>query len=129
MIFAVEVWNKLYRATLIKERLFPEILLGEDAAWTPYVLSYAKRICYIDEFLYEYDRATHEGTLGSQWLYKAKGERFEMYKNIVRFYLKAGNPERRETLKMYAKRFLQMWSQVYDDVAYLKLCEEVDKMF
>ena len=129
VIFAVEVWNKLYRATLIKERLFPEILLGEDAAWTPYVLSYAKRICYIDEFLYEYDRATHEGTLGSQWLYKAKGERFEMYKNIVRFYLKAGNPERRETLKMYAKRFLQMWSQVYDDVAYLKLCEEVDKMF
>ncbi len=52
-----------------------------------------------------------------------------MYKNIVTFYLKVGNPERREMLKKLAKRFLLMWSQIYGDTAYMKLCEEIDETF
>ena len=55
-IAMVAVWNKLYKASLVKERLFPELFLGEDGAWTPYILSYADRICYLNDCSYEYDR-------------------------------------------------------------------------
>ena len=65
VIFSVEVWNKLYHVSLIKERLFPEILLGEDAAWTPYIFSYVNKVCFLNKHLYEYDRSFREGTLGT----------------------------------------------------------------
>ena len=128
-IYSVEIWNKLYRSSLVKGHLFPELFLGEDAAWTPYILSFSERICYIDDFLYEYDRTIRPKTLADQWLNQAKNERFMMYKNIVMFYIRNGSPEKRGIMKMVAKRFLLMWSQIYNDSAYIKLCEDIDNIF
>lgn len=46
------IWNKLYRTSLVKEHLFAIGVTFEDDAWTPYVLSYAKHICYVNVHLY-----------------------------------------------------------------------------
>ncbi len=129
LIFSVAVWNKLYRSSLVKERLFPEIFLGEDEAWTPYILSFTDRICYLNDFLYEYDRVIRKNTLEEQWMKKTKEERFIMYKDITVFYLKKGNPDRRRFLKMLARGYLLGRSQLYGDAEYEKLWRELDKIF
>lgn len=56
------IWNKLYSAALVKAHPFAIHVTFEDDAWTPYVLSYAKRICYINAHLYEYDRTIRATT-------------------------------------------------------------------
>ena len=129
LIFSVMVWNKLYRSNLVKERLFPEFFLGEDGAWTPYILSYANGICYLNDYLYEYDRVIRPNTLEGQWMNKAKEERFMMYKNMVMFYLKNGNPEKMRFLKMLARDNLLGWGRVFGDAEYEKLWGELDKIF
>ncbi len=129
LIFSVMVWNKLYRSTLVKGHLLPEFFLGEDGAWTPYILSYANGICYLNDYLYEYDRAIRSNTLENQWMNKSKEERFLMYKNIVTFYLKNGNPEKMGFLKMLAKSNLLGWGRIFEDVEYEKLWRELDKIF
>ena len=126
MIFSVGVWNKIYRASLIRERLFPEYFLGEDGAWTPYILSYADKICYINGYLYEYDRIIRKSTLEGQWMDKSPKERFSMYRNIVTFYLKNGNPGKIGFLKMLAKSNLLGWKRIYGDPDYEKLWEELN---
>lgn len=46
----VVVWNKMYRASLINKYKFP-ILPYDDVAWTPCILLYAEKICYLNVFL------------------------------------------------------------------------------
>ena len=122
LIFSVMVWNKLYRASLVKEHLFPEFFLGEDGAWTPCILSFADSICYLNDRLYEYDRSIRENTLEDQWSIQSQYERFMRYKNIVTFYLEHGNIERIKFLKELAKRNLLGWGA---DDKYEKLWGEI----
>lgn len=110
------VWNKLYRTTLVKEHLFPQAVY-EDEAWTPYVLSYAERICYLNANFYEYDRSDCGSSLIDKWARKSKDKIFLDHKKSILFYMEHGNPKRLELLKKLAKSELALFSRTtaYDE--------------
>lgn len=120
------VWNKLYRASLVKEHLFP-LIRFEDEAWTPYILSYAKNICYLDDCFYEYDRSIRSGSLVDQWAVKSKEEVFQDHKRSILFYLKQGNPERIEVLRKLAKSELHSFAKAFKYDKYEMLREQIEE--
>ena len=119
------VWNKLYRTSLIKEYLFP-LIRYEDEAWTPYVLSYADRICYRNDLSYEYDRSTCTGSLVDQWAGKSKEEVFQDHKRSILFYLEHGNPQRLGLLKELAKRELNSFAKAMQYAGYQELRNQIE---
>ena len=125
VMFATVIWNKLYRASLVKTYLLPPLPL-EDGAWTPYLLSYIDRICYLNDCSYEWDRIFRDNTLMNKLLSKSKEECFEMYKDTVVFYLNNGNPKRMNFLKMLAKRQLLELGRVYAYDAYERLWNQIE---
>lgn len=120
------VWNKLYRASLVKDHLFP-LIIYEDEAWTPYILSYAKEICYLNDCSYEYDRSICNGSLVDKWGRKLKEEVFQDHKGAVLFYLENGNPERLELLKELAKSELSFFGRVMAYNEYEMLREQIEE--
>ena len=122
------IWNKLYRASLVKEHRFPEIMF-DDEAWTPYILSYGDKICYLDAALYEYDRSIRNGTLVDKWFRKAADEIFQDHKRAILFYLEHGNPERMELLKEFAKSEMGLFSRTTKYEEYGKLWIQIEGMF
>ena len=121
------IWNKLYRASLVKEHLLP-LIRYEDEAWTPYVLSYADKICYLDEGGYEYDRSNCSNSLVDQWARKSKEEVFGDHKRSILFYLEQGNPKRLGELKELAKSELTSFAKVFAYDGYKELREEVERI-
>lgn len=121
------VWNKIYKASLVKDHMFGKNIY-EDEAWTPYVLSYAKNICYINEHLYEFDRVIRSGTAGDALLGRPIEERFKDHKDIVMFFLNNGNPEKWELLKRLALVYLRSYVSYYSYPKYRELKEEVERM-
>lgn len=119
------IWNKLYRASIVKEHLFPAIMF-DDEAWTPYILSYADTICYLDGKLYEYDRSIRNGTLVDKWFRKSEEEIFQDHKRAILFYLKHGRPEKKELLKEFAKSELGLFSRTSGYDEYKKLWEQIE---
>lgn len=119
------VWNKLYRASLVKEHLFP-LIRFEDEAWTPCILSYAEKICYLNGCFYEYDRRNRGNSLVDQWAFKSKEEVFQDHKRSILFYLQHGNPKRKEMLKRLAKSELALFSRVTSYVEYGKFQEQIE---
>lgn len=127
-LYTVVVWNKLYRASLIKDRLFPLLSVGEDSAWSPCILSYADRICYLNDYSYEYDRIVNSSTLTDKWRENiSEDRRFMSYKNVLYFYLENGNPERINRLKQLAKQDLANARRVYADDVYERLWQQIDE--
>lgn len=124
----VVVWNKLYRASLVKAHLFP-VLVYDDEAWTPYILSYADKICYLDDLSYEYDRMIRSNTLVNKWHHQHQHEKFMFLKKTIMFYLENGNPDRLELLKELAKNRLTRCKISYGYEEYEKLWEEINKIF
>lgn len=63
----VAMWNKIYRAELVKAHPLPEIK-KEDASWIPVIYSYAQNFCYVSEPLYCYDRTVtnHKSTVTTE---------------------------------------------------------------
>lgn len=118
------VWNKLYRASLVKERLFPKLRF-EDEAWTPYVLSYAEKVCYINGYGYEYDRTICPDSLIIKGFSRPKEEMFLDHKNSILFYLEHGNPERRGLLKELAMSELGLFSRTMGYDEYKKLLKQI----
>ncbi|MCI8799084.1 MAG: glycosyltransferase [Lachnospiraceae bacterium] len=120
--------NKLYRASLVKTHLFP-MLLAEDDAWNLYILSYADKICYLNGHLYEWDRTIRKSTLSDKIVKRSKDELFKLYKEAVLFYMKNGNPNRRDTLKKLAKTHLLLLEKynAYDE--YGKLWKQIEETF
>lgn len=125
---ASEIWNKLYRSSLLKKHPIPAIL-GDDVAWTPYVLSYADKICYRGECYYEWDRTIRESTLVNEWIGKSKDELLDFYKNAVIFYIENGNPELMELLKEQAKRELLSCGQMFADGRYEDFWHQIEEKF
>lgn len=125
-MFAVVIWNKLYRASIIKTRLIPN-LISDDDAWTPYILSYADKICYLDGCFYEWDRKIREKTQVNQWQSRAKEELFRTHRDTIMFYLEKGNPQRIKVLKRLAERQLAELERAYKNEEYGKLREEIEK--
>lgn len=122
----VVVWNKLYRASIVKVHLFPNLVF-DDEAWTPYILSFADKICYLNDFLYEYDRIIRDATLVNKWWDKSKEERFMDYKKILMFYLKNGNVKRLGLLKELAWNRLNEMIIVYEYDEYEKLQKQIEE--
>lgn len=121
------VWNKLYRTSLVKEHLFP-LIRYEDEAWTPYVLSYAEMICYLNICAYEYDRINCGSSLVDAWARKSKEEVFQDHKCSILFYLEQGNPKRLELLKKLAKSELSSFMKALAYVGYEELRKQVEGM-
>ncbi len=123
-----EIWNKLYRASLVKERPLPVNITFEDDAWTPYVLSYAERVCYINAHLYEYDRTIQNTTYTNVVWRKPIEEKFLDHKQFMMFFLKNGNPEKRHFLKRLALRYIAAFMNMYSYPKYEELKEEIGQM-
>lgn len=101
---------KLYRASLVKEHLFPR-LAYEDEAWTPMILSYADRICYLNGRFYEYDRLIDDSLVHKRRI-KSKDELRMDAREANRYFLLNGNPKRIELLKALAKKHGQDWKEL-----------------
>ncbi len=56
------VWNKLYSRSLIEAVQFP-VIWFEDVAWTPVIMSRARRTCYVKQPLYHWVR--RDGSIAS----------------------------------------------------------------
>lgn len=128
IVFEVFIWNRIYRSSLAKLCRVPEIV-GDDDAWGACVISYADRICYLDDRSYEYDRTIRSDTLVDKWMGRPKEERFLVYKKIVLFFLENGNPKMRKWLKELAKSYLTGLGIIYQYDEYAKLWQQIEKTF
>lgn len=122
------IWNKLYRASLVKEHPLAVGVTFEDDAWTPYVLSYAKNVCYINACLYEYDRTIRNVTgIHASWS-KPIEEKFLDHRELVLFFLKNGNQEKKVFLKRLALTYLSAFMGAYSYPKYKELKDEIERM-
>ncbi len=122
------IWNKLYRASLVKERPLAVNVTFEDDAWTPYVLSYARRVCYLNAHLYEYDRTIRNTTgIHASWG-KPIEEKFLDHKQFILFFLKNGNPEKKPLLKKIALKYVTAFKNLHGYPKYEELKEEIQRM-
>lgn len=126
--FGVVVWNKLYRSSLVKKHMFPT-LLQEDEAWSPYILSYAEKISYLNDCSYEYERTVYSNTLAENLENRSIEERFNTYEKAIMFYLENGNPKRLKLLKELARERLSGKLRVYGYSEYGKLWEKIQEIF
>lgn len=124
--YTAVVWNKLYRSSLVKPRPFP-VLKCDDSAWTPYILSHANRICYLNGFLYEYDRIIRNSTLIDEWCSESKEDRFMTYKNLTMFYLENADPKYLGYLKDFAKKDLLSAGRRYSYAEYERLWKHIEE--
>lgn len=122
------IWNKLYRASLVKEQPFAVDVTYEDDAWTPYVLSYAERVCYINAHLYEYDRRIRNVTgIHASWS-KPIEEKFLDHREFIMFFLKNGNPLKKHLLKKLALGYVGAFMNTYSYSPYEELKKEIEQM-
>ncbi len=128
MTLSPEIWNKLYRASLLKERPLAMNITYEDDAWTSYILSYAERICYMNAHLYEYDRTIRTTTgIHASWR-KPIEEMFLDHKQFIMFFLKNGNLEKKPFLKQMALKYVAAFMNVFSYPKYGELKEEIEQM-
>ncbi|MCM1232517.1 MAG: glycosyltransferase [Butyrivibrio sp.] len=122
------VWNKLYKSSLVKEHMFAKVVY-EDEAWTPYVLSYAEKICYINAHLYEFDRIIRSGTAGDHLLSRPIEEKYKDHRDIVMFFLNNGNQEKRSLLKRLALVYANSYVSYFSYPKYREMKEEIERMW
>ena len=120
------VWGKLYRSSLVKEHPIPKTTY-EDSAWMPCILSYADKICYLNEHLYEYDRIIRDAT----YMYAARArtveKQYEDRRDYVMFFLKNGNPRRKDILKRLAKGYVIGFVNSFSYFKFQELKDEIEK--
>lgn len=121
------LWNKLYRASLVKEHPCAVRIRFEDDAWTPYVLSYADRVCYINAHLYEYDRSRGSTAIHASWNRPVE-EKFLDHRELVLFFLENGNQERKDLLKKLALVYVSAFPYSASYVGYSELRKEIEQM-
>ena len=121
------IWNKLYKASLVKEHPFAVKITYEDDAWTPYVLSYAKHVCYINGHLYEYDRSRGSTAIHASWNRPVE-EKFLDHRELVLFFLENGNQERKDLLKKLALVYVSAFPYSGSYAGYSELRKEIEQM-
>lgn len=121
------LWNKLYRASLVKEHPCAVRVRFEDDAWTPYVLSYADRVCYINAHLYEYDRSRGSTAIHASWNRPVE-EKFLDHRELVLFFLENGNQERKDLLKKLALVYVSAFPYSASYAGYSELRKEIEQM-
>ena len=119
------IWNKLYKASIVKEHPLG-LLKYEDVSWTPCILSYAEKFCFLKTPFYEWDRKTRPQTFGDVLAKMPEDELFENRKQAMLFFLKNGNPEKIDFLKEIAKRRLKRYAKKSTNPAYYELIDIID---
>lgn len=100
----VAVWNKMYRTKLVQEHPIP-LLSYEDVAWTPYILSWADSLCYVDKVCVEWDRKIRSFTLSNELSSRSVELKYQDRLKAVDFFYENGNPKHKEVLAyLKAKR-------------------------
>ena len=99
----------------------------EDSAWTPCILSYADRVCYINEHLYEYDRIIRDVTYVHTSYAKTMDKQYEDRRDYVMFFLKNGNPERKDVLKELALGYAAGFVYSFSYPEYKELQKEIEQ--
>lgn len=113
----VMVWNKLYKITLVRDRLFPVNRISEDVFWTYRIYGEASKTVKIDEKLYFY-RQRENSIMASRYSIK-RLDSLDAYEEKID-YLKKKFPNLvQEVRKTYC--FLLM-----DNYIQLKQHNEVD---
>lgn len=106
----IGVWNKLYKTSLVQKHPFG-LLAYEDVSWTPYILSWADKFCYIHKMCYEWDRKIRPETFSNVLSNRSAKEKFEERYQAFRFFLDNGNPKRKDCLYyIMAKRLFNQGS-------------------
>jgi hypothetical protein len=116
------IWNKLYKAEMVKAHPLG-ILKYEDVSWTPCILSYAKKFCFLKTPFYEWDRKTRPETFGDVLAKMPEDELLEHRRQAMMFFVENGNPEKLETLKTIAIRRLMRYSKNANHNGYQKLID------
>ena len=119
------IWNKLYRASMVKAHPLG-ILKYEDVSWTPCILSYAERFCFLKTPFYEWDRKSRPQTFGDVLAKMPEDELFENRKQAMLFFLKNGNPQKIDYLKTIAIRRLMRYSKNSSNPAYQDLIKKIE---
>ena len=122
------VWGKLYRKNLVKMHPIPAVTY-EDSAWIPYILSFAEKICYINEHLYEYDRTIRSVTYVQASIRKSEKEQYADRRDYVMFFLENGNPQRRDLLKRLALGLVLGFLNVFSYPKFKELRREIEQMW
>lgn len=100
----VAVWNKMYRTKLVQEHPIP-LLSYEDVSWTPYILSWADSLCYVDKVCVEWDRKIRSFTLSNELSSRSVELKYQDRSKAVDFFYENGNPQHKEVLAyLKAKR-------------------------
>lgn len=121
------VWNKLYRSSLVREHPIPKVTY-EDSAWTPYILSYAETVCYINEHLYEYDRIIRNVTYIHTSRAKTAEKLYKDRRDYVMFFLENGNPQRKDVLKRLALGYVTGFVHSLSHPGFKQMQEEIKKL-
>ena len=119
------IWNKLYKASMVKDHPLGK-LKYEDVSWTPCILSYAESICFLKTPLYEWDRKTRPETFGDVLARQSDEDLFEHRKQAMLFFIKNGNPDKKDYLRTIAKRRLKRYAKNSSNTAYKDLIEKID---
>ena len=100
----VAVWNKMYRTKLVQKHPIP-LLSYEDVSWTPYILSWADSLCYVDKVCVEWDRKIRSFTLSNELSSRSVELKYQDRLKAVDFFYENGNPQHKEVLAyLKAKR-------------------------
>lgn len=122
------IWNKLYRKSLVKEHPFA-LVTFEDTAWTPCVLSYVEKMCYINEHLYEYDRKIRSSTAIHTSAARPVEKQYMDRREYIMFFLENGNPQKRGLLKQLALGYTLGFLSVFSDPRFKELRQEVEQLW
>ena len=120
------IWNKLYNAQMVKAHPLCKGIRYEDVSWTPCILSYAKTFCFLKTPFYEWDRKSRPETFGDVLAKQPEEELFEHRKEAMEFFIKNGNPEKREYMKTIAKRRLSRYAKNSPNDSYQNLIGQID---
>ena len=75
---------------------------------------------------YEWDRKTRPETFGDVLARQSEEDLFEHRKQAMLFFVKEGNPDKKEILKTIAKRRLSRYAKNSSNPAYNELIEKID---
>lgn len=84
------VWNKLYRAELVKSNFFKEGVYFEDCLWTPKVLEASKKLVTVPDTNYYY-RAT-KGSIVKTNSPKKQNDSYNSKKYLIEFFARNNLP-------------------------------------
>ncbi len=121
------VWGKLYRKNLVKAHPIPSVTY-EDSAWIPCILSFAEKICYINEHLYEYDRTIRNVTYVHASMGKSEEEQYADRRDYVMFFLENGNPQKKDLLKKLALGYTLGFVNKFSYPKFKDLREDIEKL-